>query len=41
MVLENGHIVEEGDYDSLVKKGGLFAALVKRQEIESQTAATV
>jgi len=41
LVLDNGHIVEEGDYDSLVKKGGLFAALVKRQEIESQTAATV
>jgi len=31
-VLDRGHIVEEGTYDSLVKKEGLFSELVKKEE---------
>ena len=31
IVMDNGRIVEMGDFDELVEKGGLFADLVKRQ----------
>ncbi|WP_329112226.1 hypothetical protein [Streptomyces sp. NBC_01353] len=30
IVLERGRIVEEGDFDSLINAGGLFAELYKR-----------
>ncbi|EST34046.1 hypothetical protein M877_00005 [Streptomyces niveus NCIMB 11891] len=32
IVLEHGRIVEEGDFDSLVAAGGLFAELYKLQQ---------
>ena len=34
LVLEDGKIVEEGDYDTLIQKGGFFAELVERQRID-------
>lgn len=33
VVLDNGQIAEDGTYDDLVKAGGLFAELVKRQQL--------
>jgi ABC-type multidrug transport system fused ATPase/permease subunit len=33
IVLDKGHIAEEGTYEELKKKGGLFAEMIKRQEI--------
>ncbi len=33
IVLDDGKIVEDGNYDELIKKDGLFAKLVHRQEI--------
>lgn len=33
LVLDGGRIVEEGDYDTLVAQGGMFAALVERQRL--------
>ena len=35
LVLDGGKIVEDGNYDGLIKKGGFFAELVKRQQTES------
>ena len=35
VMLDGGHIVEEGTYDELVAKGGAFADLVKRQQLTS------
>ena len=35
VMLDGGHIVEEGTYDELVAKGGVFADLVKRQQLTS------
>ncbi|MBQ5405798.1 MAG: ATP-binding cassette domain-containing protein, partial [Oscillospiraceae bacterium] len=35
LVLEDGKIVEEGDYDTLIQKGGFFAELVERQRIDA------
>jgi ABC-type bacteriocin/lantibiotic exporter with double-glycine peptidase domain len=32
IVLEKGHIVEDGTYDDLIAKGGVFAELVARQQ---------
>ena len=34
LALNNGKIVESGTYDELMEKGGFFAELVKRQQIE-------
>ncbi len=31
LVMEGGHIVEEGIYDELMSRGGLFARLVEKQ----------
>ena len=33
LCLDQGHIVEEGNYDQLMQKNGFFAELVKRQQI--------
>ncbi len=34
LVLDKGEIKEDGTYDELIAKGGLFAGLVERQRIE-------
>ena len=34
LVIDGGHIAEEGTYDELLAKGGLFTELVKRQMLE-------
>lgn len=34
LVLDNGRIAEEGKYDALIEKGGIFAELVERQRID-------
>jgi ATP-binding cassette subfamily B protein len=31
MVLDNGHIIEKGNHDELMKKGGYYAKLYQRQ----------
>jgi NHLM bacteriocin system ABC transporter ATP-binding protein len=36
IVLDKGRIVEDGTYDELTKKGGVFADLVARQQIDPQ-----
>ncbi|MBR4473866.1 MAG: ATP-binding cassette domain-containing protein [Oscillospiraceae bacterium] len=36
LFLDGGHIAEEGSYEELMKKNGLFAAFVKRQQIETE-----
>ena len=36
VMLDDGRIVEEGTYDELVAKGGAFADLVKRQQLEKE-----
>ena len=33
LVLEGGRVAEEGSYDALMEKNGLFSELVKRQQI--------
>ena len=35
IMLENGRIAEDGTYDELMVKGGKFAELVKRQQLDS------
>ncbi|MBQ1508137.1 MAG: ATP-binding cassette domain-containing protein, partial [Erysipelotrichaceae bacterium] len=35
LVLENGKIIEEGNYEELVKKNGFFAELVERQRLDT------
>ncbi|HIU33510.1 MAG TPA: NHLP bacteriocin export ABC transporter permease/ATPase subunit [Candidatus Pullichristensenella excrementigallinarum] len=35
LVLEKGRIVEDGSYDELVQKGGAFAELVSRQQLDA------
>ena len=35
IMLDGGHVVEEGTYDELMALGGEFADLVKRQQLES------
>lgn len=35
LVLEDGHIVEEGNYDELIRKDGAFAQLVERQRLNT------
>ena len=34
LVLSDGHIVEDGSYEELIKQGGFFAELVERQRLE-------
>ncbi|MBR5338074.1 MAG: ATP-binding cassette domain-containing protein [Lachnospiraceae bacterium] len=34
LVLDKGNIAEDGTYDQLIEKGGLFAELVERQRLE-------
>ncbi len=36
IMLDGGHIVEDGSYDELIAHGGLFADLVARQQIDDQ-----
>ena len=36
LVMENGRFVEDGTYDELIKKGGLFAELVERQRLDNK-----
>ncbi len=35
VVLDHGHIVEDGTYDDLLKENGFFADLVKRQRVDA------
>ncbi|MBR5091564.1 MAG: ATP-binding cassette domain-containing protein [Ruminiclostridium sp.] len=35
LVLDKGSIIEEGSYDELIEKGGLFAELVERQRLDT------
>ena len=35
LVVDEGHIAEEGTYDELIAKDGLFAELVARQRLDS------
>ena len=39
VVLENGHIIEEGDHDALLAKGGRYAAMWARQSADEEKAA--
>ncbi len=41
LVLDGGHIVEDGTYDELIKKKGFFSELVERQRIDSEEAGGV
>ncbi len=34
IMLDGGHIVEDGSYDELVAHGGMFASLVERQQLD-------
>ena len=34
IVLDGGVIAEQGSYDDLIRKGGIFAELVERQRID-------
>ncbi len=34
LVLDKGHIIEEGTYDELIAKGGYFAELVEKQRVD-------
>ena len=36
LVLENGKIAEQGTYDELIAKGGLFRELVRRQQLDGE-----
>ena len=35
IVLDDGHIIEDGTYDELIKEDGFFAELVARQRLDS------
>ena len=35
LVLDGGNIIEDGNYDELIKKGGFFAELVERQRLDT------
>lgn len=35
IVLDNGHIIEDGNYDELIAKNGYFAELVERQRLDA------
>ena len=34
IVLDHGHIIEDGTYDELIEKDGFFADLVSRQRLD-------
>ena len=36
LVLDGGTIVEDGNYDALIEKGGFFADLVARQRVDAE-----
>ena len=36
IVLDRGHIIEDGTYDELLEKNGFFADLVARQQVEQK-----
>ena len=36
LVMDNGAIIEEGNYDQLIEKGGYFAELVARQRLDTE-----
>ncbi len=38
IVIDKGHIIEDGSYDELIEKGGFFAELVERQRLETGAA---
>ena len=40
IVLDGGHIVEDGTYEELIAQGGFFAELVSRQRLDTDTAAS-
>ena len=35
LVLDGGHIVEDGSYDELIARKGYFAGLVERQRVDA------
>jgi len=37
IVLDGGHIIEDGTYEQLIEKNGYFAELVARQRLDSET----
>ena len=39
LVIDNGKIAEDGTYDQLIEKNGMFAELVARQRLDTDTAA--
>lgn len=40
LVLDNGKIIEDGNYEELVSQNGFFAELVRRQQIQPETEVT-
>ena len=36
LVMDGGKIIEEGNYDQLIEKGGFFADLVARQRLDTE-----
>lgn len=36
LVLDNGHIAEDGSYDELISKNGIFRELVERQQVSTE-----
>ena len=37
LVLDGGHVIEEGSYDQLIEQNGYFAELVARQRLDINT----
>ena len=35
LALEGGRIIEDGNYDQLIEKGGFFAGVVERQRLDA------
>jgi ATP-binding cassette subfamily B protein len=40
LVLDEGRVVEQGTHDELVARGGRYAALARRQQLEAEVDAT-
>jgi ATP-binding cassette subfamily B protein len=36
VVLQDGHVIEEGTHDALLAEGGKYAALWHRQQVEEE-----